>query len=125
MEGNFPAALSRYPLLVSNRRSLHIKQQRQSVEKSMGKGGWTERICGTRSLLQMIPVLSTVQNVEKHGHEYFITVLVGCEGYSGTFDMLVSRTNPILVGIVKVALTGFTIADLNYKTGDLFPLWTI
>jgi hypothetical protein len=71
----------------------------------MGKGGWTERNCGTHKSLQMIPVLATVQNVERQCHGYFITVLVGCEEYSGTFDMLALRTNPTLVGIVTVALT--------------------
>jgi hypothetical protein len=35
----------------------------------------------------MIPFLAIVQNGERQGHKYFITVLVGCEEYSGTFDM--------------------------------------
>jgi hypothetical protein len=91
----------------------------------MGKGGRTERNCGTHKALQMIPVLATVQNVERQGHGYFITVLVGCEEYSGTFDMLAFENKPDLGWYREGCLDLVYHRDLNFKAGDSFPLWTI
>ena len=73
----------------------------------------------------MIPVLATVQNVERPGHGYFITVLVGCEEYSGTFDMLAFENKPDLGWYREGCLDFVYHRDLDFKAGDWFPLWTI
>jgi hypothetical protein len=91
----------------------------------MEKGGWTERNCGTHRSHQMIPILATVQNVERQGHGYFITVLVGCEEYSGTFDMLAFENKPDLGWYREGCLDLVYHRDLDFKAGDSFPLWTI
>jgi hypothetical protein len=73
----------------------------------------------------MIPILATVQNVEKQGDGYFITVLVGCDEYSGTFDMLEFENKPDQGRYCQGFLELVYHSDLNFKTGDSFPLWTI
>ena len=73
----------------------------------------------------MIPIFATVQNIEKQGDGYFITVFVGCEEYSGTFEMLEFERKPDLGWYREGCLELVYHRDLNFKTGDSFPLWTI
>jgi hypothetical protein len=73
----------------------------------------------------MIPILATVHNVEKQGGGYCITVLVGSEEYSGTFDMLAFEDQPDLGWYREGCLELVYNRNLNFKTGDSFPLWTI
>jgi hypothetical protein len=75
--------------------------------------------------LQMIPVLATVQNVERQGHRYVITVLIGCEEYSGTFDMLAFENKPDLGCYREGCLDLVYYRDPDLRAGESFPLWTI
>jgi hypothetical protein len=73
----------------------------------------------------MIPVLATVQNVERQGHGYVITVHIGCEEYSGTFEMLAFENKPDLGWYREGCLDLVYYRDPDLRAGQSFPLWTI
>jgi hypothetical protein len=74
---------------------------------------------------QMTAILATILKVKRQGGEYFITIVVGSEEYSGKFEGLAFENKPDLGWYRRGWLDLVYHRDPGLKTGNLFPLWAI